>query len=333
MNNYKISPLISVVVPVYNSEKYLHRCIDSILSQTYKNLEVLLIDDESPDSSGKICDEYAEKDQRVTVIHQKNMGTGPTRAKGVEIAHGDYIAFVDNDDYILPDMYETMLKVIIMNEADVCACQWNYEYKDGSRVFTKDNKNTKMLGIHNSVEWEKFLYRDVLSGSINAWYHNGMVCLVWNKLYKRDLLVGFSASRDRAEDDELNDFVNSQRCKIVVIPQEFYIWCENQQSVSHQKFSDKNLHALTMFYRRINRFSFDPFLVRETKKLYINMYIEYYFRAQSNNVNYPIEFRRWFVTIFIDLIKKLDLSIPTIFRVILFMISPFLYQRITRIGL
>lgn len=98
--------LISVIVPVYNVEKYLHKCINSILNQTYKNLEIILIDDGSTDNSGKICDEYALKDNRIKVIHKENGGLSSARNAGLDICSGDYIGFVDSDDYIAEDMYE-----------------------------------------------------------------------------------------------------------------------------------------------------------------------------------------------------------------------------------
>ncbi|MDR1569370.1 MAG: glycosyltransferase, partial [Oscillospiraceae bacterium] len=100
---------ISVIVPIFNVELYLKRCVDSILAQTYKNLEIILVDDESPDACGAICDDYANMDERVRVIHQKNGGLSAARNAGLDIATGAYIGFVDSDDYILPEMYEKLL--------------------------------------------------------------------------------------------------------------------------------------------------------------------------------------------------------------------------------
>ena len=104
---------ISIIVPVYNVEKYLEKCIDSILNQSYQNLEIILIDDGSTDNSGSICDEYKKKDQRVQVIHQKNQGQSSARNAGLNIAKGSYIGFVDSDDWIEQNMYEKLYKNII----------------------------------------------------------------------------------------------------------------------------------------------------------------------------------------------------------------------------
>lgn len=99
-------PLITVIVPVYNVEKYLRRCLDSIIRQTYQNLEILCIDDGSIDNSGEICEQYAARDARIKVIHQENQGLSTARNRGLDAAEGEYIAFVDSDDYILEDMYK-----------------------------------------------------------------------------------------------------------------------------------------------------------------------------------------------------------------------------------
>ena len=105
--------MISVIVPIYNVEKYLIKCIESIINQTYKDLEIILVDDGSTDSSGKICDEFATKDNRIKVIHKKNGGLSSARNIGLDICKGNYISFIDSDDYIELDMYEKMIKIIV----------------------------------------------------------------------------------------------------------------------------------------------------------------------------------------------------------------------------
>lgn len=101
-------PKVSVVVPIYNTEPYLERCMQSLLSQTLKDIEIILVDDGSPDCSPKMCDEYAQKDSRIKVIHKRNAGLGYARNSGLEIATGEYVAFIDSDDYIAPNMYEKL---------------------------------------------------------------------------------------------------------------------------------------------------------------------------------------------------------------------------------
>ena len=129
---------ISVIVPVYNSEKYLKRCIDSILNQTYKAIELILVDDGSPDNCGKICDEYAKKDKRVRVIHKTNAGVSAARNSGLEIASGNYATFVDSDDYIEPEMYGNMMEKVHQYNCDVVMCDCIKDFTDHSEIYTHD---------------------------------------------------------------------------------------------------------------------------------------------------------------------------------------------------
>ena len=124
--------LISVIVPIYNVEDYLCRCVDSILTQTYKNIEVILVNDGSTDNCGKICDEYALKDKRVKVIHKKNGGIADARNAGLDICCGDYIGFVDSDDYIAEDIYEVLYDFARTNILDVAICAINIAYEETS---------------------------------------------------------------------------------------------------------------------------------------------------------------------------------------------------------
>lgn len=115
-------PLISVIVPIYKVEQYLNRCVQSIVDQTYKNLEIILVDDGSPDNSPAMCDAWAEKDDRVQVVHKKNGGVSSARNAGLDAANGAYIGFVDGDDYIEPDMYAQLLQAIQKDSSDMAVC-------------------------------------------------------------------------------------------------------------------------------------------------------------------------------------------------------------------
>ena len=120
-------PLISVIVPVYKVEQYLDNCINSLLAQTYKNLEIILIDDGSPDNCPAICDEYAKKDSRIIVVHKQNEGVSVARNVGINIAKGNFIAFVDSDDSIEPNMYEKLIEKQQTEDFDLVFCRYNYE--------------------------------------------------------------------------------------------------------------------------------------------------------------------------------------------------------------
>ncbi len=166
---------ISIIVPVYNTEKYIEKCVDSILNQTHKNLEIILVDDGSPDNCGKICDNYEKKDNRVKVIHKKNSGSASSKNMAINIATGDYIGFVDSDDYIEADMFEYLLNNSISFNADVVRCGffWDIDggiYPQGSGIVKKVND-----------------YNDKIIDLMKDGVISGIAC---NKLYKKNILEG-----------------------------------------------------------------------------------------------------------------------------------------------
>lgn len=138
--------LISVVVPVYNVEKYLNRCVESIVNQTYKNLEIILVDDGSTDSSPAICDEWAQKDNRIKVIHKKNGGLSSARNAGIKALTGKYVCFIDSDDYIEINTFELMLKSITKDDYDVCICSANLVDKDYNIISKENYKSSTFSG-------------------------------------------------------------------------------------------------------------------------------------------------------------------------------------------
>lgn len=127
-----MNPLISVIVPVYKTELFLNKCISSILNQTYSNVEVIVVDDGSPDQCGQFCDQWAEKDSRIQVIHQENGGLSAARNTGMQHSCGAYLAFVDSDDWVAPDMFEILVNQLEANlDCDVAACGFQKVYSDG----------------------------------------------------------------------------------------------------------------------------------------------------------------------------------------------------------
>ena len=149
---------ISVIVPVYKAEDVLMKCVESILTQTYTNLEVILVDDGSPDHSGAICDQYVKKDSRVKVIHKKNGGVSSARNYGLNIATGDYCTFVDSDDYIDPTMYENMMKKAKQFDCDVVMCDCVKEYGDRGEVYTHEIRS----GYYNRKQLEEEYFSHLL---------------------------------------------------------------------------------------------------------------------------------------------------------------------------
>lgn len=164
--------LITIIVPVYNVEKYIKKCIDSILHQTYKNLEIILVDDESPDNCGTICDEYTQKDYRVRVIHKKNGGLSDARNIGLKIANGKYIGFIDSDDYIKRNMIQDLYNLLKEKNADISICAYELLNEDEK---PKANKSGKIYSF-DSIE----AIRELLMSKL-------ITSHCWNKLYKKEL--------------------------------------------------------------------------------------------------------------------------------------------------
>lgn len=167
-------PLISVIVPVYKVQEYLNRCVDSILGQTYRNLEIILVDDGSPDDCGAICEEYATKDSRVRVIHKENGGLSSARNAGIDIARGEYLGFVDSDDWIEPEMYETMLALAQKYDVKlVCAGRYDVSSKTGEKTVGLCPAKEEMISGEELVR-RIFLWDNIDSAA-------------WDKLYHRSL--------------------------------------------------------------------------------------------------------------------------------------------------
>lgn len=164
---------ISVIVPVYNSEDYLATCVESILSQTYEELEIILINDGSTDNSGTICDNFAKRDSRVKVFHQENKGVSNARNRGLDIASGEFITFVDSDDTLECDMYETLINLALKYKADVAHCGYRKMFFDGT---SKAVLGTGVLLLQDGIEISKC----ILKGE----YFTGSLC---TKLYRREL--------------------------------------------------------------------------------------------------------------------------------------------------
>ena len=166
--------VISVIVPVYNVAAYLPECLDSILSQDYDKLEVILIDDGSTDDSGAICDDYARRDSRIRVIHQKNGGAAAAKNAGLRAATGEYLSFADSDDFLEPGAYAYMLALLKENDADIVRCAFQNRFRTRTEQWLAGEDRCVMEG-------KTFLVR----------FTTDWTCgLLWNKLYKRALFDG-----------------------------------------------------------------------------------------------------------------------------------------------
>lgn len=194
-----MNDLISVIVPVYNVESYISICLESLINQTYQNLEIILIDDGSTDHSGIICDNYAANDSRIKVIHQKNGGAANAKNNGLKIATGRYLAFADSDDYVEKDAYEYMLNVLKREQADIIQCGYRDIYID-----------REVNHVINEIE--KFTAEEYLRRYTIDW-----TCgLLWDKLYKRNLFKDIYFEEGHIIDDEYFTYQGVMNAKLIV---------------------------------------------------------------------------------------------------------------------
>ena len=223
--------LLSIIVPIYKVEKYLEQCIQSILRQTFKNFELILVDDGSPDSCPAICDMYAKQDSRVRVIHKPNGGLVSARKSGLSTATGLYIAYVDGDDWISPDMYEIILNTAIINDADIVVTGYCEEYESRSVV----RPNPAPAGMYKDTALKKLTETMLYTG---IFYEQDVIPSLWNKLFKRTLLLKNQHKVSdiiRMGEDAACTYPCLLDAKCVVIDKDFYPYHYriNESSMSH----------------------------------------------------------------------------------------------------
>lgn len=265
------TPLISVIVPVYRVEEYLERCVKSILSQTYENLEVILVDDGSPDQCPAICDACAEKDARVKVIHQENKGLSGARNAGIDAASGEYLAFVDSDDYVSPHFIEELYQLLQDTGCAIGQCRFSYVKGDGLV-----EEGDSAFCIYRGESLMEQLYGP----------EEKATCFVvaWNKLYRAELFkeTGIRYPEGRIHEDEATTYrLFHEAKKLAFLDRALYgYYTENGGSIT-SVFSAKRLQWLTAHEERIAFFKkngYEKLLPAAYRKL-CDACITFYFRC------------------------------------------------------
>ena len=259
------NPKISIIVPVYNSEKYLKQCIESILNQTFTDFELILIDDGSTDNSSDICDEFAKIDPRIVVRHKENGGICSARNLGLDIARGDYIGFSDCDDLMNKYMYEVLYKSLIKENAEMscCYCTTESEEFDYNKVF--ENKSI--------IVDKEFIYRNLYGISKNDYQYMPM----WNKLMRRELFYEIRFDDNGAEDLNITNKLFNLSKKIVLVNSELYCWRQHYESVTHRRFNKRNLEILNTY---INCYKY---LIENSKEEYAHMCLYKWVKVALNS--------------------------------------------------
>lgn len=252
MENAEKTPELSIIVPIYKVEKYLKECIQSILQQTFTDFELILVDDGSPDACPQMCDAIAEQDSRVRVIHQKNGGLSAARNTGIEAARGNWLGFVDSDDFVAPDFYEELYHAAVSAGADCSICSVQLTHEDGSRMDTPPQ--WKVYGGGYTGE-------DVLKTI--TWQDNVPYLVAWNKLYRREVFRTLRYPVGRINEDvfvfaELFDTIK----KVACVEQPLYFYRRRTGSIMQSKCT---LRSLDEFWGMVE--CFDYFMAHGYKEL------------------------------------------------------------------
>lgn len=247
-----MEPLISVIIPVYKVEEYLDRCVSSVVNQTYKNLEIILVDDGSPDKCPKMCDKWAEKDSRIKVIHKENGGAGQARNVGISASKGNIIAFLDSDDFLSCEMYECLISYI-NDEVDIVECGYVETYMDDVTFDDADNPQFK---TYDNITAMSEHIKDRMFRQV-----------IWNKLYKRDIIEDVYFPVGKLIDDEFWTYrAISNAKKLARTNLKLYAYRQQNESVMHQSFSLKRLQGIDAKIDRLDYLSKHyPVLVSKAK--------------------------------------------------------------------
>lgn len=230
--------LLSVIIPVYKVEKFLDKCILSIVQQSYQNLEIILIDDGSPDKSGQKCDKWAKKDSRVKVIHTKNGGAGKARNIGIAASTGKYISFVDSDDYLSPYMYDIMFEHL-KKDIDIIECDY-VPVNDSNYCFRLPEEG---------IESVTYSPEDAIRGNVQDKIFKQ---IIWNKIYYRDIVKGIPFPEGKIIDDEFWTYqILGRAKKLAYINACLYAYRQQDDSVMHMRFSLQRLQAIEAKVQRL----------------------------------------------------------------------------------
>ena len=273
---------ISVIVPVYNTEKYLARCLDSLLNQTYRDLEIIVIDDGSKDGSPAICDAYAQKDGRIRVIHKTNAGVSAARNDGLAVVSGEYVTFMDSDDYIDKTMYETLHRLITQTaDVDIAVCGTKRELSNGA--FTS---------YYEGQEELVFSQREAIVNLLSNTYY---CCSVCDKLIRRETVsdIRFDVAKKHNEDLLFLYEVMKRANRVAFSPAPLYYYCLNASSATHAAFGIDQMAILDVseyIYDDVKRHY--PDLIGMERQQYVRNYLTTAMQMTRSGYCDPMSIRR-----------------------------------------
>lgn len=225
--------LVSVIIPVYKVEKYLSKCVESVINQTYKNMEIVLVDDGSPDACGKICDDYTQKDARIKVIHKKNGGLSDARNVALDVCTGDYITFIDSDDWV-SRYYISNLLSAISKSGKKLAVSWFQNIREGDMEVEACNvEDSRIISLSTEEALKKMFYQDGIESS------------AWGKLYAKELFTEIRYPKGKLyEDIPVTYKMIEKACGVALIPNTDYYYLQRNDSIQYQKFDVRKMDGV-----------------------------------------------------------------------------------------
>lgn len=317
-----------MIVPVYKVEKYLGKCIDSIINQTFKDLEIILVDDGSEDDCTQMCDEYSKMDKRIITIHKKNGGLSSARNAGLKRATGKYIGFVDSDDWIDADMYKHLYNLIEAYNAEIVQCKYTLVIDDESeqQFISSDTSNSNIEIISND-------------SALNNIYGDRYVetVVMWNKLYKRNLFDEIQFPESKIHEDE---FVIHRLLykthKVILFNHSMYFYRKNNTSITNSSFNEKKLDKLDAIEERINFFknTREHYLYKKTLICYKDLLIEFYFKYKfliNDNSSGLKKLKKKYRSIFFSYIFYTNRDLGDRVMSCVFFVDPNVYYKIEKL--
>lgn len=236
-------PLISVVIPVYKVEAYLDRCVESVVRQSYEKLEILLVDDGSPDRCGAMCDAWAGKDSRIRVLHQKNAGLGAARNRGTEIAAGEFVTYVDSDDYLAPDAIELLLRLLQEQGAEIAVADCVKTQEDHVSF---DRTTEEQIRLFTGKE---------ACMTLQGWELYMPMVTAWGKLFPRELLLREAFTEGRLHEDEATTYrLYAAVSRVALSSRPVYAYYQNPNSIMHTRSERSQRDTLLAYCEQIRFF-------------------------------------------------------------------------------
>ena len=315
-------PLLSIIVPIYNVEKYLRRCIDSILEQTFCNYELILVDDGSPDHCGEIIDEYAKKDSRVVPVHQNNGGVGSARNSGLNIAKGEYLTFVDPDDYISACTYDTMIDKMTINNLDICICGLVRE--DWPKLGEKVEIFPENLS--ESIDSLDLMIKICTTYSNNeSIFYQALV----NKVFSKRTFNGIRFSGYFGEDCDAINKMMTHSYKIGFVNEKLYHYVNNPTSVSHVRNIRTVVRFLEIFKFRWENYD-DTRIRNSARNDFCRYYLYLYVQSRKTGFDVEGKYKSLFIESFFYLIKRFDCNKKLFAKGISYLVLPDVYYQMRK---